>query len=310
MFKIKREIIDELHKPTRINYLRRKVIVKGLNETFQADLVEMIPYEKMNKSYRYILVVIDIFSKFIWTEPIKRKSGQQVTAAFRKILRSSNRIPINLHTDMGTEFYNDDFKKLMKEMSINHYSTYSNKKASIVERVNRTLKNLMWKEFSLQGTYKWLEILPKITYAYNNKKHSTIKMKPVNVTEKNEKHLLNTVYNRIKIVPKYLSKFKIGDNVRISKERGVFSKGYQPNWSTEIFVIKQVKLTNPITCILNDKLDQPIKGAFYENELQKVKYDDVYLVEKILKKKGNKLFVKWLGFDSTFNSWIDNKSNL
>lgn len=134
----------------------------------------------------------------------------------------------------------------------------------------------------------------------------TIKMKPNEVTKKNEKHLLQTVYNHIKMVDNINPKFKVGDHVRISKIRGIFDKKYLPNWSTEIFTIREVKLTNPITYLLQDEDNKPILGGFYQYQLQKVKYPNIYLVEKILKRNKNKVFVKWLGFNSKHNSWIDN----
>jgi hypothetical protein len=127
-------------------------------------------------------------------------------------------------------------------------------------------------------------------------------MKPSEVTKKHEKQLLETVFSHIKIAHK--PKFKIGDHVRISKVRGVFDKKYQSNWSTEIFVIDKVQLTNPTTYLLQDVSNHNIKGGFYEQQLQKVAFPDAYLVEKILKRNKNKVFVKWLGFDSTHNSWI------
>ena len=184
---------------------------------------------------------------------------------------------------------------------------YSEKKASIVERVIRTIKNILWKEFSVQGSYKWLKLLPEVVHFYNNKRHRTIGLKPAEVTKKHEKLLLNTVYNHIKIT--HVPKFKVGDHVRISKYRSVFDKNYRPNWSTEIFTIRKVHLTNPVTYLLEDNEKQEIKGGFYELQLQKVKYPNVYLVEKVLKRKKDKLFVKWLGFDRKHNSWID-KNNI
>lgn len=306
----KKQVVEEIHKPARINFKRRKVIIKSLNDLFQADLVEMLTYAKDNKGNKYILVVINCFSKFAWALPLKTKKGLEVASAMSKILKKlpTIHIPKNLQTDGGLEFFNQDFKKLMKIYKINHYQTYSEKKASIVERLNRTLKTMMWKEFNLNGSYKWLNILPKIVDTYNNKKHRTIGMKPKEVKKKHEKLLLNTAYNRIKIAyPK--NKFKVGDNVRISKVRGIFDKKYMPNWSTEIFKVLKVQLTNPTTYLLKDERNQNVLGAFYDQQLQRVKYPDVFLVEKILKKRGDKVYVKWLGFDNTHNSWI-NKTNV
>lgn len=119
---------------------------------------------------------------------------------------------------------------------------------------------------------------------------------------------MNTVYSHVKIFKK--GKFKKGDYVRISKNRRIFDKGYTPNWTTEIFSIRKVQITNPITYLLNDYEKNPIKGGFYEAELQAVKYPDTYLVEKVLQRKNGKLRVKWLGFDSTHNSWIAEKDLL
>jgi excinuclease UvrABC nuclease subunit len=179
-------------------------------------------------------------------------------------------------------------------------------KAAIVERFNRTLKNKMWARFSLQGSYKWLFILQSLVTEYNNTKHSTIKMKPIDVTRNNEQLLLNTVYNKqINISISRRNKFKAGDFVRISKYKSVFEKGYTPNWTTEVFEIYKVQQTNPVTYLLKDIKENEIKGGFYEYELQKAKYPDVYLMEKIIRRKGNKLFVKWLGLDNTHNSWIN-----
>lgn len=296
------QIVEELHKSARRNFKRRRFIVKGINETLQADLVEMIPYAKVNKNNKYILTVIDVFSKYAWAIPIKKKSGQEVTQALSKILQQLSSPPKNIHTDDGREFFNKDFKQLMEKNKINHYSTYSGMKAMICERWNRTLKNKMWKQFSLQGNYKWLNILQPLVTKYNDTIHRTIKMKPNEVNKRNELEILQTVYNRIKTFK--TGKFNIGDYVRISKNRHIFAKGYTSNWTTEIFKIRKVQITNPVTYLLEDYQKNAIKGAFYEKELQKAKFPDIYLVEKVLRRKGNQAYVKWLGFDDSHNSWI------
>lgn len=305
----KRQIVNELHKPARRHYPRRHVITKGLNDLFQADLVEMIPYAHENRGHKYLLTVIDVFSKYAWAIPIKNKSTMEVTLAMEKIFKSGH-IPRNLHTDSGREFFSYQFKKLMEKYgNINHYSTYSNMKASIVERFNRTLKENMWKEFSFSGKYRWINILPDLLDQYNRKKHRTIGMSPTEaLKKKNEKRLLNTVYNNIKISTGVRhAKFKIGDYVRISKIKHVFAKGYWPNFTTEIFKIKKVQFTNPVTYKLEDLQERPIEGGFYEQELQKTEHPNVYLIERVLRRKDNKIYVKWLGFDNTYNSWINKK---
>ena len=167
-----KRLVEKLHKPARRNYSRRNFDVRGLDETWQADLIEMIPYVRDNKGYRYQLTIIDIFSKYAWVIPVKRKTGKDVSEAMKSVL-VKGRVPKNLQTDRGKEFYNSDFQKLMNTYKIKLYSTYSNLKASICERFNRTLKSAMWKNFSLRGNYKWLDILPDLLTAYNNRKHRT-----------------------------------------------------------------------------------------------------------------------------------------
>ncbi|XP_043468242.1 uncharacterized protein LOC122502321 [Leptopilina heterotoma] len=161
----------------------------------------------------------------------------------------------------------------------------------------------MWPEFSLQGNYKWINLLPTLMTKYNNKKHRTIGMKPKDVTLEDTRELLRRI-RKLRRIPLKRSKFKVGDRVRVSKFKNIFEKGYTPNWTTEVFTVDKVKSTKPVTYKLKDYQNQPIEGGFYEEELLKVQYPDVYLVEKVLKTRGNDVYVKWLGFDSSHNSWI------
>lgn len=300
----KEALVKEIHKSSRKNFKRRKVIQKGLNETWQIDLVEMIPYHKANQGFKYILTIIDIFSKYAYAIPIKNKNASNVVEAMKKALKKSKfGPPKNIHSDQGKEFFNKEFQGLMTKFKINHYHTYTKMKASIVERFNRTLKNRMWPKFNLQGSYKWISILDELVANYNNSTHRTIKMKPIDVSFKNEQRLLETVYNRMKIFR--FGKFRKGDFVRISKDKGIFAKSYLPNWSTEVFKVEKIKMSNPVTYVLSDLNENIISGNFYEEEMQKTKLKDTYLVEKVLKKNKSKLFVKWLGFDDSHNSWIN-----
>ena len=304
MEEIKKALVDEIHKPARRNYPRRKVEIRGLDETWQADLVVMESHSRENKGYKYILTVIDNFSKFAWAKALKNKTGKAVTAALKSIFESG-RAPKNLHVDQGTEFYNKECKDMLKSKNINLYSTFSNLKASIVERFNRTLKTKMWKLFSNRGSYKWIDILPDLISEYNNSIHRTIKMKPKDVNFENEYIVKrNFDYSNIKnFIP---SKFKVGDKVRISKTKHIFEKGYTPNWTMEVFTIEKVRPTLPITYKLKDYQNESIAGGFYEHELLKTNYPEDYLIERVIQKKGDKIKVKWLGFDESHNSWINN----
>ena len=277
----KRALVAELLKQARRHYPRRQVDIRDLDDTWQADLVDMSAYAKVNRGYHYLLTVIDNFSKFAWAVPIKTKNGPDVTSAMRSIL-NQGRQPRRLHVDQGKEFYNAHFKRLMEEYNIRLYSTFSNLKASICERFNRTLKTKMWKEFSFRGTYKWIDILPDLVLSYNTSKHRTIGMKPADVTAANTNRLKKVYQQRLP--PRQIKpKFKVGDKVRVSKYKHVFQKGYTPSFTTEIFTIDEVKPTIPITYRLKDYQDQPIQGGFYQEELTAAKYTDVYLIEKVLK---------------------------
>jgi len=195
---IKREIVNELHGPSRKNFQRRRVITRGINDLWQADLVEMGAFSKSNDRYRYLLTVIDTFSKYAWGEALKSKNANDVSQAMERIFKSGHGTPRILQTVDGTEFFNSKFKVLMKSYRINHYSTFS-KQASIVERFNRTLKELMWREFSFNGKHKWIDMYKQLIYKYNNRVHRTIKMSPSKVSSSNEKQILQTSYNHLKV---------------------------------------------------------------------------------------------------------------
>ena len=152
-------------------------------------------------------------------------------------------------------------------------------KASIVERFNRTLKNGMWKLFTLNGNYKWIDSLPHLVSNYNARKHRTIGMRPIDVTPAIAGKLLATVYNHVKIAAP--AKFKVGDPVRVSKFKTIFEKGYTPNWTTEVFKICKIQKTNPVTYLLEDSRGKPIAGGFYEHELHRVANPNIHLVESV-----------------------------
>lgn len=309
---IKEGLVEEVHKPARRNFPRRSVIVKGIGDLWQGDLVEMIPYAGVNRGYKYLLTVIDCCSKFAWAQPVKSKSAEDITRAMETVLKTTSP-PRLFQVDNGSEFYNKNFMALMKKHNIHLYSVFTKIKAAIVERFNRTLKTKMWKRFSLQGSYEWIKNIQQLVGEYNRSHHRSIGMKPIEAGPSNEKEILRklrgrSIYATVPGAPPPESKFKVGDRVRISKQKALFEKGYTPNWSNEQFIIVKVQGTDPVTYILEDMEKQPIRGAFYKEELQKTRYEDVYLIEKVIRRSKGRCYVKWWGFDSKFNSWIDEKN--
>ena len=299
-----------LHKPARRNFRRNRVIVGGIDEEWQMDLADMQSLKQYNDEYRYLLVCIDVFSKYAWIVPIKSKTGPAIVEAFKVIL-ASGRKPQKIMTDQGTEFFNKSFQALLKNEDIQLFNTFNETKASIVERVIRTFKSKMWRYFTAKKTMRYLEMLPDLVYSYNHSRHRSIKMKPALVNTENEDDVFHTLYGSFfdNVQPvKY--KFKVGDKVRISKLKRKFEKSYLPNFSTEIFVVSKRLPRDPPVYKLKDYDGEELKGTFYDKELQKVvKDDDVYEVEKILKKRGRgskvQYLVKWLGYPNKFNSWVN-----
>ena len=237
------------------------VITTGIDKIWCSDLVEMQQF-KWSKGCRYLLMVLDLFSKYGWIVPLKDKKGETVAEAFKTIFKE-DRKPQYLWTDKGKEYYNENMRELLEKNSITLYSTENEGKSSVYERWNRTIKTKMWKQFTVQGNTIYLDILPKILSQYNNTKHSSIKMTPIEASKKkNESAVYFNLYGDMKqSSPK--PRFKIGDKVRISKyKRKVFDKGYTPNWTEEIFLVDKIQSTNPITYRLKDLNNEKYKAAF------------------------------------------------
>ena len=197
-------------------------------------------------------------------------------------------------------------QQFFKDNNVKIYYTHSDLKAVIIERFNRSLRELMMKQFVKNNNTVWYNILPDLINTYNNRYHQTIKMKPKNVNKLNEKHIKNTVYNYD--ITNKKPKFKVNDLVRISlKRRTLFDKPTgNIKWSEQLYKIYKINKSNVITYQLKDMNDEIIKGQFYEKELQLTKNTTgEYIIEKILKTNNDKIFVKWRGYDNSFNSWIN-----
>ena len=293
------QLADELHKPIIRKFKKRNVYSSFKDNIWGVDLADMQLISKHNKGIRYLLFVIDLFSKYAWVVFLKDKKGVSIVNAFQKMLDSSKRKPNKIWVDQGSEFYNNHFKKWLKDNGISMYSTYNEGKSVVAaERFIKTLKNKIYKHMTAISKNLSFDVLDDIVDEYNNTYHETIKMKPVDVCgdsfpeyneESNEKD----------------PKFKVGDHVRISHFKNVFAKGYTPDWSEEIFVVK-IKNTVPWIYILSDLNGEEIVGSFHEKELQKTNQKE-FRIEKVMKRKGNKLYVKWKGYNNSFNSWIYKK---
>ena len=200
-----------------------------------ADLADVQLISKFNKGFRFLLCVIDIYNKYAWVVPLKDKKDVSIVNAFQSFLKKSNRKPNKTWVDKGSEFYNSHFKKWLKDNSVEMYSTHNEGKSVVAESFIRTIKDKINKCMTSISKNVYIDKLDDIVHKYNNKKYRTIKMKPIDVKD-------NTYIDFDKELNDNDPKFTVGDYVRMSKYKNIFAKGYTPNWSGEVFVIKKLEI--------------------------------------------------------------------
>ena len=295
-----------LHKPTKKPRRYRRIYTKGISYLYQLDLCDLSALSKENKGYKWIINVIDTFSKKLWSFKTKNKRGKTITNALKSLL-TQNR-PKKCETDGGTEFLNRDFLSLLKRLKVKIYNVYSDRKCAIVERVNRTLKTRMYRAFTARGSHVWYDILDQLVDGYNNSHHRSIKRTPNEVNRSNEAEVRAILFPREIRLGR--PRFKLNDSVRITRKKSIFQKGYQQTWSYEVFNISEIKNSNPITYAIRDYNSQPIKGSFYFEELQLIdKSSGIFPIERLLRKRRSQgrvqYLVKYIGYSDIFNSWVD-----
>ena len=294
------------------------VISQGLDFLFDVDLADVSNLARENNGVKYLLIVIDVFSRYLWVQPLKSKQHGPLIEGLRKIL-ASGRIPKEIRSDKGSEFKNRWVNAFFKEKGIHHYVTQNETKANYAERVIRTIKSMFYRYFTHNRTYRYLDILQDMVHNYNNRPHRSLDgLSPADVTHSNEALLWKKMYVDV-MKPSKLSKkkifkrfkFKKGDFVRISSTIRTFQRDYEQKWTEEIFIIERRYLRQRIPVYkITDYDNDPIEGTFYESELQRVNKDrhDLWKIEKVLKRRQRRgvteVLVKWLGYPKKFNSWI------
>ena len=230
-------LADELHKPVIEKFNKRKVYSQFKDNIWGVDLADMQSLSRKNKGIKYLLCLIDLYSKYAFVVPLKDKKGISIVNAFDKIIKQSERKPNKIWVDQGSELYNNNFKKWLSDNNVIMYSTYNEGKSVVAERFIRTLKNKLYKHMKATSKNVYYDVLDDIVNEYNNTKHSTIKIKPIDV--KDNKRVYIDEHNEKR------SRFKVGDRVRISIFKNIFAKGYTPNWSREIFIVNKINDTVP-----------------------------------------------------------------
>lgn len=313
---LRNEHAYSLHRPARKHFARNPTYVSGIDRQWQADLADMQALARENKGVRYLLTVVDVFSKYAWVVPLKDKSAKVVTAAFRTLFNSTPRKPIRLQTDAGKEFINRELRTLLAEHGIEHFHSYSDQKAACAERFNRTIKQRIWTYFTAHQTKRYLEALPQLVDAYNRSRHRTIGMAPVDVRPEHEARLWVRMFGdggqgQTPKTP-FNQPLNEGDKVRISKLKGDFPKGYTPNWSHEHFVVQPHqpphKPKRRRVYKLADAEGEEISGSFYREEVQPIDRNKL-IVEKVLRRrtikgKEQEVQVQFKGLPDKFNRWM------
>ena len=317
------------HHPVIRDFKRPRVLAFSLNYQWDSDTANMVKYKDYNDRYSYFAVFIDIFSRFLYSFPLKTLSGYEMTKNFQRLIDEKGVKPKKLRSDQGSEYKNKDFERLLEEENIVHIFTYYKTKANYAERVIKTIKLKIFKYFTNRETFRWIDILSDLTDGYNKSTHRSIKMTPEEAQKSDPYKLWRNQYAIISYPKSYFSaqkikknlisgvrgrkkfKYNISDRVKIPYIKKTFDREYSEKWSGEIFTIIDRKINqNQPMYQLKDYNNDIIEGYFYEPELQIAYLDNdiVYKIEKILKKrtrnKKKEILVKWKGWPKKFNSWI------
>ena len=250
---------------------RRRVIARFPFEIFMGDLLEYPNYKTSNHGYKFILILIDCFTKKLYAAPMKRKDADRSAEAFNLIFNKMDRFPINLVTDGGKEFFNKEVRKIFDNYDINHYRcpTKTKTKASVAERVIRTLKTKFERYFYKTKTHNWADVLDQFVQNYNSVPHSAHGFPPQDVSDENREIVYKRLYPNKDLT--VVCKLKIGDKVRKIREKEDFEKGYTVNWSEEIYKIYKVFQSNEVCWYKLEALDgRKLQGIWYYYQLNLV----------------------------------------
>lgn len=278
-----------------------KVIVHHIDSQWDIDLMSMENISTENDNVKFLLIALDILSKYGWVRPLKRKTGLEVTKAMNDIFETGRK-PKSIRADNGKEFLNKWFLSLMENESIYFFTSVNKPKANFAERLIKTLRLKMYRYFHHKTNYRYLDDLQKIISSYNHTFHNSIQSYPAKVNKSNESKIWSTLYlNTSKQRNPIPYKYSINDLVKLSKLKQTFSKSHTEKWTNEIFIIRnRFRIQGFPMYKVKDFHNQNIKGNFYQNELMKVTkdIDSLWFIEKLIKKK------KKDGEKEKMNGWL------
>ena len=309
-----------LHANARKVWPRNKVMVYAPGYQFACDLIviDKRVIVKQNRGYRYILSVLDNFSRRAVTQPLKQKSGVATADALRIIIPKLRKLqpPYGMSSDLGKEFYNQDVKKVFRDNDFHMFESSGETHTPIVERFNRTLQNILYRHFDTNNTFNWVDHIEHLTKGYNNTVHRSLGVSPNNVDLNN----YNQIFRRLN--SKYLQsgrkkpKLKVDDMVRLNILHSVFGKSYEETFSYQVYFVDSV--TYPDGGIypmykIRDLRGKMLPSRYYYHELKKIPKDTFlnnyeFPIEKVLDRRDDQLLVKFHGYDNSYNQWLPAKS--
>lgn len=312
-----------LHRPRRVHFERSRTVPAGYLTDLQVDLADLQKLSEHNAGARFILVGIDVLSKMLFAAPVKSKSSKDMISAFQQLFKQMQMKPHRCFSDKGKEFESAEMKAFFKDEEVEKYKPNSSVvKASICERAIRTLKQRLYRYFSEKQTLKWVDVLPSIVNGINRSISRTHGKRPIDVGFHNAQEVWKKMYGDLELMHrsrykgKRAPRYKKDDFVRMSKNKGLFHRGYVPSWGDEILEIDSVKRGrkgDPTRYRVRDEHGEEFLGYFYEPDLARVRKTETgggpsYRIERTLRtrtmKDGTKKYlVKF--YDDPKTYWID-----
>jgi transposase InsO family protein len=311
------QVTYAVHKPAQHKFRRNPTLVAHIDEQWQADLADVSHIRKENDGFTFLLTCIDVLSRYAWVVPVRSKSAAHMLTAMRQLFKqAAPRKPVRIQTDKGKEFHNALVRKFLVEQGVELFSTNSDHKAAVVERFNRTLKHRIYKYFTAWNTRRYVDVLADLVESYNNSYHRSIRRRPKDVrTKEDETRVWRLLYYDEQDPTRMSKTIGKGDQVRLSRWKGTFEKGYVPNWGREHFEVVSMRsphrggVPRPVYK-LRDMLGEEIEGDCYPEEIQRIPEPaaDIIEVERILRHrqvgKQSEYLVKFKGWPHKFNRWI------
>jgi hypothetical protein len=302
-----------VHKHAPSKFKREPIVVSGINELWESDIIDLHMISDSNDGFKYINLTYDVFSKFVWLRPMKSRKAEEIKSALADVFSSASK-PLRMRCDL--EYKNSIVKKYLEEQDVHLYFSQNEVKSNYSERAVKSVKEKAFRYFYVNQTYRWIDVLQDIANSYNNTPHRSLgDMKPADVNSSNEYEIYRKYYLPYVNSTSNASvefKFLPGDYVRVSSQKTKFSRAYNEQFSEQAFIVTHQIKSVPPRYKIQDLLGENIDGSFYEPELIKLHNfsEKSFKIAKVLDYRGSgrkkEAFVEWYGYsnDPRFNTWI------